>query len=77
MMEVVLMALGWGCDRPAADWPVLAVVPDGRQLRPAAALEAWLAVAAVTEGPVFRRLPRRRHAGAAGGDERPGGDAGG
>ncbi len=33
-------------------------VPEGRQLRPVAALEAWLRAAGVTEGPVFRRLTR-------------------
>ncbi len=33
-------------------------VPEGRQLRPVAALEAWLRAAGVTEGPVFRRLSR-------------------
>ncbi len=33
-------------------------VPEGRQLRPVAALETWLRAAGITEGPVFRRLTR-------------------
>ncbi len=33
-------------------------VPRGLRLRPVAALEAWLAAAGVTDGPVFRRVRR-------------------
>ena len=36
------------------------VVPDGRRLNPVAHLEAWLARAEITEGPVFRSLVNGR-----------------
>ena len=36
----------------------MVAVPEGRQLRPVAALEAWLRAAGLTEGPVFRCLSR-------------------
>ena len=35
-------------------------VPDGRRLNPVAHLEAWLARAGITEGPVFRSLVNGR-----------------
>jgi integrase len=31
-------------------------VPEGRRLRPVALLEAWIAAAGITDGPLFRRL---------------------
>ncbi len=39
---------------------VVIAVPDGRRLNPVAHLEAWLARAGVSEGPVFRSLVNGR-----------------
>jgi len=39
---------------------VIIAVPDGRRLNPVAQLDAWLARAGVTEGPVFRSLVNGR-----------------
>lgn len=33
-------------------------IPNGRKLKPVAALRAWLEAASITEGPVFRRIPK-------------------
>jgi site-specific recombinase XerD len=38
-------------------------VPRGEQLRPVEALEAWLAAARITDGPVFRPIDRHGHVG--------------
>jgi integrase len=38
-------------------------VPSGRELRPVAALDAWLAAAAIAEGPVFREVDRHGKVG--------------
>lgn len=40
-------------------------IPRGRSLRPVAALEAWLAAAGITEGPIFREINRHGRIGAA------------
>lgn len=39
-------------------------VPRGRGLRPVDALEAWLAAAHITEGPIFREIDRHGRIGA-------------
>lgn len=41
-------------------------VPNGVRLKPVAALEAWLAAAAITEGPIFRPIDRHGRVGARG-----------
>lgn len=38
-------------------------VPNGKGLRPVAALDAWLAAAAITEGPIFREVDRHGRVG--------------
>lgn len=40
-------------------------VPNGKKLRPVEALDAWLAAAGITEGPVFREVDRHGRVGAA------------
>lgn len=40
-------------------------IPRGGKLKPVAALEAWLAAAGITEGPVFREIDRHGHVGSA------------
>ncbi|MCD0415701.1 tyrosine-type recombinase/integrase [Rubrivivax sp. JA1024] len=40
-------------------------IPRGGHLKPVAALEAWLAAAGITEGPLFREIDRHGHVGAA------------
>lgn len=39
-------------------------VPNGRKLRPVEALDAWLAAAKITSGPVFREVDRHGRVGA-------------
>ncbi|UPJ55425.1 site-specific integrase [Bradyrhizobium sp. 192] len=39
-------------------------VPNGKKLRPVDALDAWLAAAAITGGPVFREVDRHGRVGA-------------
>jgi site-specific recombinase XerD len=39
-------------------------IPRGRDLKPVAALEAWLQAAAITEGPIFREIDRHGNIGA-------------
>jgi site-specific recombinase XerD len=41
-------------DGEGADLPV----PNGRRLRPVAALDAWLEASGITEGPIFRAVDR-------------------
>ena len=38
-------------------------IPAGKRLRPVAALDAWLAAARITEGPIFRPIARSGHVG--------------
>lgn len=38
-------------------------VPNGRQLRPVDALDAWLEAAGITEGPIFREVDRHGKVG--------------
>jgi len=38
-------------------------VPDGRELRPVDALEAWLQAASISEGPIFREVDRHGKVG--------------
>lgn len=40
-------------------------VPNGRRLKPAAALAAWLEAAGISEGPIFREVDRHGRVGAA------------
>lgn len=44
-------------------------VPNGRTLKPVAALDAWLEAAAITEGPIFRGVDRHARVGAGALDE--------
>lgn len=44
---------------------VLIPVPNGKTLRPVDALDAWLAAAGITEGPIFRDVDRHGNVGAA------------
>jgi integrase len=39
-------------------------VPNGKQLRPVEALDAWLTAASITSGPVFREVDRHGRVGA-------------
>lgn len=39
-------------------------VPNGRELRPVDALDAWLSAAGITEGPIFREVDRHGRVGA-------------
>nr|WP_247506035.1 site-specific integrase [Bradyrhizobium sp. 1] len=41
-------------------------VPNGKKLRPVEALDAWLAAAKITSGPVFREVDRHGRVGAGG-----------
>ncbi len=58
---VLVFGMACGLHRSKTDQEgrgAVMAVPEGRQLRPVAELEAWLRAAGVTEGPVFRRLTR-------------------
>ena len=44
-------------------------IPSGKQLRPVDALDAWLAAAGITEGPIFRSVDRHGRVGQAALDE--------